>query len=368
MAKGGLDNLKKLLENHKILIVLVVLLAIAAVVGIVSSLSVVGNYPVLSQDVSNTKLGQPVMITWSIGPDNLGGLNGAGGEIDVLYSLQSVQIDDQALLTYESCGSNCWIYTTTPADIGGSYISATLNTVTSMQVGTYYHASGYYMCDAVHQNIAGERFIYPKQAVYTLTVTGLPIGTHTVTTHMAGGQATSYRPDGTQCPTPSNARTLTDTFIVTGCDSNSDCSAGQVCTSNQCVTQTPVGCAYSNPPCPSGQACVDNACVSSMGCNPECQTGQTCVNSVCVAPSSDCTPACGSGQACVLQGGTNVCVASGCSSDSDCSAGYMCHNSQCVIKVVPPSSGIPWDMIILGIGAIFIIVVAFLILKNKGII
>lgn len=205
--------------------------------------SIAGNLPTFNQDVQNITLGQPEMITWSIGPNSYGGLDGAGGEIDVYYNIVSVQIDGSTVLSYEqnnakdcqgNLGYDCYHIEETWAN------SATLTTVKSMPNGggTYFHCSGTAMCDAVHQNIAGQPFSYPKEAVYTLTINGLSAGIHTVTTIMQGNEQIHQVTTGSWCG--GAAKTLTDTFTVTGSGQqgcNPACGSGYTCNANtnKCV-------------------------------------------------------------------------------------------------------------------------------------
>lgn len=193
---------------------IVILVVALILIGGGYFLSIGGSLPNFTQTVpTNAVAGSPATVTESIGPLSLGGLNGNGGETDAFYNIISVKLDGQTILAYTSCGSNCWQYTVTPVNINGSYVSATLTTLTNMS--GYYHASGYNMCDAVHQNIAGQRFNVPFEPVYAITFTGLPAGSHTMTTNIIGGSGIIYDPTGYHiCAGATGGITLSDTFVV----------------------------------------------------------------------------------------------------------------------------------------------------------
>lgn len=95
-----------------------------------------------------------------------------------------------------------------------------------------------------------------------------------------------------------------------------DCPVGQVCHAGECID----GCM--GVMCPHGQVCRNGGCVDPCQ-NITCDDGFTCVQGVC--QSCECS-GCAAGKVC---GGRNVCVDTGCESQT-CAAGMHCSMGACV--------------------------------------
>ena len=122
--------------------------------------------------------------------------------------------------------------------------------------------------------------------------------------------------------------------VCVACVNDTQCAAGEVCSSNTCVVKqcladadcaaptprcligaTPQVCVacLGNPDCPNGGTCQsDHTCVAASGCAACKPPTPACKNNTCVAcvQPSDCAP----GETCSPQ---NTCVSTKCTSDND---------------------------------------------------
>ncbi len=142
------------------------------------------------------------------------------------------------------------------------------------------------------------------------------------------------------CVAPST--TITPTPVV--CAKDSDCKSGQTCvgtgTGAKCVDSSNA-CQYSSQ-CGAGKVCANGECLPDCSQSGQtCPTGTTCTKGVCEPDSNQCTtdaqcsgstPKCENGQ-CVPG-----CVAN--NPTASCGAGYVCENGGCVLDTSPqPNCG-----------------------------
>jgi hypothetical protein len=118
--------------------------------------------------------------------------------------------------------------------------------------------------------------------------------------------------------------TLFDDVAVSGsapppppgsCQSNTDCSNGQICVNGTCTNPPPPGSCQSNTDCSNGQVCVNGTCTNppppgSCQSNTDCSNGQVCVNGTCTNPPPP--------------------PPGGCNTMDDCSGGGLCESGKCV--------------------------------------
>ena len=86
------------------------------------------------------------------------------------------------------------------------------------------------------------------------------------------------------------------------CTQNGDCTKGQICKGQICVTPGNKQCAKDGD-CGSGQKCINQQCQLADACNNRCKDDQVCLNGTCLPRV--------------------------CSSDQQCGQGFVCRNSVC---------------------------------------
>ena len=160
-------------------------------------------------------------------------------------------------------------------------------------------------------------------------------------------QRATAAPSETPAATPTPAATARPEAVPTACESDSDCSNGEVCVPlgpgggvcGQKPAPTPGSCredsdcpnggvclgavvSNSGSCCPSGQACYETCCpagqgcattIGSEGCCPSaqlcngqcCAAGDTCTNGECTPPNPCGAAGCGAGEQC-LQANSNL--------------------------------------------------------------
>jgi hypothetical protein len=125
-----------------------------------------------------------------------------------------------------------------------------------------------------------------------------------------------------------------DNFVISGsrigcamppqpeCTTDGDCSGGQICCSQYCIT--PPSCSN----CDDGDSCTTDSCVGQGTCTPSCQ--------------NDPITSCSSGDACCPLGcsypGDTDCPAPECTINNDCLGGQICCSQQCVNPTCSQSS------------------------------
>ncbi|HEY1959871.1 MAG TPA: Dickkopf N-terminal cysteine-rich domain-containing protein [Polyangiaceae bacterium] len=132
---------------------------------------------------------------------------------------------------------------------------------------------------------------------------------------------------------PSAKCAATHTSVQCTCSQTSDCASGETCQSGICAPLPVMGCNDPDPMnrCQTGQACINGscgACSSFEDCNTNPDgllgslQGLACINGACAACTANSQ--CGGGQACV--GGTcGTCVV-----DAQCGASGKCSDGYCV--------------------------------------
>ncbi len=147
-------------------------------------------------------------------------------------------------------------------------------------------------------------------------------------------------------------KTCVNGLCASGCNSDSDCGAGQYCALSAgqvCTDVTEVACPAT--PCAATQVCVGGLCgtePTGMQCGASPFGGDGCMNnalclgnivvdgklqtsSICYelptcSPTHPCTPG-GAGALCstgVIMGKDGLCIPGGCATDQDCPASWTC--------------------------------------------
>ena len=125
------------------------------------------------------------------------------------------------------------------------------------------------------------------------------------------------------------------------CQTDKDCSNGQVCKNSTCANPPPPppppATCHANTDCSNGQVCVGGACQACTA-DSQCSSGDVCQGGKCVPPppppagcqsNTDCT----NGQVCV----NGACAA--CTADNQCSNGEVCKAGACTPPPPPPAGG-----------------------------
>ncbi|UCG16429.1 MAG: hypothetical protein JSV19_14145, partial [Phycisphaerales bacterium] len=128
----------------------------------------------------------------------------------------------------------------------------------------------------------------------------------------------------------------------TTCDTDADCSAGQICEDEVCVAAQCV----EDADCAEGEVCEDGRCVEAPECvtDDDCDEGFECVGGECtpiIEPECETDADCEVTEECV----DGACVAIACEDDADCDDGLYCNgaevctNGACVAGTDPCAEG-----------------------------
>lgn len=129
------------------------------------------------------------------------------------------------------------------------------------------------------------------------------------------------------------------TPVTPSCSSNAQCQANEVCLDGTCRTSTSPGCTQDSQ-CGANRVCVSGRCTDrSNTCqfDNQCGAGRVCVNSEC-RDGCGAGGMCPAGQECATVGSVMFCrdrAATGCTTSAQCGSNESCLNGRCLPRCTP---------------------------------
>lgn len=147
----------------------------------------------------------------------------------------------------------------------------------------------------------------------------------------ATGVCPGYGPDTSPSPAPDCPP---GALFCPQCYADSDCDAGNKCSSGKCVD------ICTGITCGAGEACDPNSgqCASSCTSYSQCGAGQDCVSGVCTDTTNCSVTGCADGQTCDTASGQ---CGTACGAYCSCGEGEECSNGACLPTPTPTPSDLP---------------------------